>query len=413
VTRSRPTLHASFDERKEAYLAEPEFDALSLRQWRRETLVRYSNANQSEPIRILLFLLTTLALLGSAQLADALGAPPPEPYAAYLAGGVASAAAFADQRNKRTRRLTKIDRECAVGDLEVTLRPAAAAVFPGLSNKASLKSLRNEARVVAALCPDDASFAAYCQTTKGLRRRLSQSRTLALGVRADGYADSTAAASPARPRALLETFSELLTTDKAWADEFEFDTNKAAWFALSYAGRSVGSGTGAPDLLELLGSLLPPRDFVGPDPPLAGGTPLLDAQKAFYAALTSGDLAAMEALLASSRSERVSSAIDAGARLDPWPSQLRDDARPKDLEVGDADETAFDEDRGMTTCVEETANGATLLAVQSWVNEGGAWKLSAHETIPYAPNSQAGAVLKCDNRGCVALVRRQRGQMRE
>ena len=124
----------------------------------------------------------------------------------------------------------------------MTLRPAAAAVFPGLSNKASLKSLRNEARVVAALCPDDASFAAYCQTTKGLRRRLSQSRTLALGVRADGYADSTAAASPARPRALLETFSELLTTDKAWADEFEFDTNKAAWFALSYAGRSVGSG---------------------------------------------------------------------------------------------------------------------------------------------------------------------------
>ena len=88
-----------YDAQKEAYLAEPEFDAVSLRQWRRETLVRYNNANQSEPLRVVLFFLLALALLGSNQLADAVGAPPPEPYPAYLLGGLAAAAGFQGQRN--------------------------------------------------------------------------------------------------------------------------------------------------------------------------------------------------------------------------------------------------------------------------------------------------------------------------
>ena len=38
---------------------------MSLRQWRRETLIRYSNANQSEPLRILLTFLLGLSLTAS------------------------------------------------------------------------------------------------------------------------------------------------------------------------------------------------------------------------------------------------------------------------------------------------------------------------------------------------------------
>ena len=53
-----------YDAQKEAYLAEPEFDAVSLRQWRRETLVRYNNANQSEPLRVVLFFLLVFAVSG-------------------------------------------------------------------------------------------------------------------------------------------------------------------------------------------------------------------------------------------------------------------------------------------------------------------------------------------------------------
>ena len=162
-------LHSTpYDAQKEAYLAEPEFDAVSLRQWRRETLVRYNNANQSEPLRVVLFFLLALALLGSNQLADAVGAPPPEPYPAYLLGGLAAAAGFQDQRNKRTRRLTKIEREAAVGDLEISMKPAAARVFPGLSETASLRSLRRSARVLAVLCPDETSFTAFTDECRAL-----------------------------------------------------------------------------------------------------------------------------------------------------------------------------------------------------------------------------------------------------
>lgn len=39
---------------KKAFLRKPEFDFLSLRQFRRETILVYNGANQSEPIRILL-----------------------------------------------------------------------------------------------------------------------------------------------------------------------------------------------------------------------------------------------------------------------------------------------------------------------------------------------------------------------
>ena len=155
-----------------------------------------------------------------------------------------------------------------------------------------------------------------------------------------------------------------------------------------------------------------PRDFVEPLPPLQGGTGPLDAQKAFYDALTSGDLAAMRSVLSDSMAPRVSAALEAGARLDPWESQLRDDARPSSLKVGDADEFV-NGDNAYTTCVEETGNGATLLAYQKWTLVDGAWKLLSHETIPFAPGSQAGAVLKCDKRGCIALVRRQQGNMRD
>ena len=39
---------------KQAFLRKPEFDLLSLRQFRRETLLVYNGANQSEPLRIAL-----------------------------------------------------------------------------------------------------------------------------------------------------------------------------------------------------------------------------------------------------------------------------------------------------------------------------------------------------------------------
>ena len=404
---------SSFEKAKEEFLSEAELDVLSLRSWRRETLIRYNNANQSEPLRILLFGLLALSLAGCVAIADAIGAPVPQgpELAAYYGGAVGSSLLFNRERGKRTKRLLKIERECAVGDLRVTLRPSAAA-FPGATRTASLRQLRNDFRVVAALCADDESFDAFHRTVQGLRRRLATSKVLALAVRGDRV-DALAGCSPLDTKAWRETFGALLTTDAAWGD-FDFESKDAAWLALSFAGRSVGSGVGSPDFVQLLGSLLPPRDFVEAEPPLGDATALEAAQKRFYDALRSGDEAAMADVFGDDRAPSVDDALAAGARLDPWASQLADGARPADLKVGDADATEFDNGEAITTAVEETAPGQTLVAVQRWVKDGeGHWRLKSHETIPFAPNVRAGAVLYCDARGCVALTRSQQPRDRD
>ena len=49
----------------------------------------------------------------------------------------------------------------------------------------------------------------------------------------------------------------------------------------------------------------------------------------------------------------------------------------------------------------------SLLCTQRWRRAGssGAWRLAQHRTIPYTPDLDAPACLRCDHRGCVALVR--------
>lgn len=404
----------AYDAAKAEFLAEPQFDPLSARAWRRETLVRYGNANQSEPLRILISALLALALAFGAPLADSVGAERLEGPALYGSYGVsaASGALFLRERGRRTKKLIRVERECAVSDLGVVLRSSAKA-FPGAGKAKSLRELRNEYRVVAALCADEAAFAAFGREAEGLRRRLESARVVFVPVYGDRV-DASAAASPRDPAAWRRTFSDLLTKDADAFDEgFEFERRDAAWFALSFGGRSVGSGVGAPDFVEILGSLFPPRDVIlAPDPPLDGGTPLGAAQKAFYDALRAGDVNAMRALFADVDAAGVSDALAAGARLDPWTSQLKDGARPSDLLVGDGDEADFGL-TATTTAIEETGPGQTLLATQKWAREddtGAPWRLVSHETIPFAPGTTAGAVLKCDARGCVALTRAQQGR---
>ena len=77
---------------------------MSLQTWRRETLLRYDNANQSEPLRILLFALLALSLASCVAIADAIGAPAPEgaALAGYYGSALGSAALFARERENRT-----------------------------------------------------------------------------------------------------------------------------------------------------------------------------------------------------------------------------------------------------------------------------------------------------------------------
>lgn len=230
---------------------------------------------------------------------------------------------------------------------------------------------------------------------------------------------------------------------------------QGGFLAMNFKGRSVGSGLGAPRWDELLGAKFPPAEaIVQTSSSSSGGTgsttedeaELLACQAAFYAALTSGDEAAMEYLFApdegassnsgNSRSStgeapEVSEVLASGGRLDGWSTCLAAGARPAELVSFDCDATvltpaasaAFAE--GYTTSIEAvgTRIGATNLSTQRWVLRArppapvngqpsspavpaaaSRWRLALHQTIPYSPNSGAGGLLRCDCRGCVALL---------
>jgi hypothetical protein len=242
---------------------------------------------------------------------------------------------------------------------------------------------------------------------------------------------------------------------------------RGGYLALNFKGRSVGSGLGAPRWDELLGAKFPPAEALvqaNGDKAAAGGAAggalagdeadLLACQAAFYAALTSGDLVAMEQLFAPDDdgaggvaggrgrdvrggAPEVSEVLASGGRLDGWPTCLAVGARPAELASFDCDATvltAAGEANGgaaaaaeaCTTSVEEvgTRRGATNLSTQRWVRRarppaasasdapcGGAlpaaaakWRLALHQTIPYSPAAGAGGLLRCDGRGCVALL---------
>ena len=55
------------------------------------------------------------------------------------------------------------------------------------------------------------------------------------------------------------------------------------------------------------------------------------------------------------------------------------------------------------TVLETVANGATLLATQSFEKVNEEWVLKSHYTIPYGKDTVAKIALRCDERGCVAV----------
>ena len=68
--RRRLVVTAAFSEKKKKdFLAKPEFDALALQSFRRETILQYNSRNQSEPLRIGIYLFATFVLIAAAPFA--------------------------------------------------------------------------------------------------------------------------------------------------------------------------------------------------------------------------------------------------------------------------------------------------------------------------------------------------------
>jgi len=393
-------------------LSGKDFDLLALRSFRREAKLRYSNLNQSEPLRIFIFGTLTI-LAAAAGLLEIFGPLEPQDQAISAVTTIGSGALFLRERSRRTSQLVLMDRECAISDLGVSFTDG----MTGSTNKFEVRQLREKLRLLV-VYGDKETLRKTIKEAAIYRRRFVQSEVAFLAVSSDGTSrsewdlPSNARGGwlwePQNPQEWRDYLEEILATKKD-------AMGKGAWLTLNKKGRSRGSGLGAPRYDELLGSRLPPTA----SPPMedAPSYSLLDesvmaAQKRFYDALTNGDVEAMEAIWAAQENADVQEFVALGGRLDPWPSQLRDGSRPEGMSISSRDVLVLDSgDEAWSTCLETPAvSPGTLLATQQWVKEGEqdgdpVWKLRGHRTIPFSVNAGAMAMLRCDCRGCVAGIR--------
>jgi len=390
-----------------------DFDLLALRSFRREAKLRYSNLNQSEPLRIFLF--GTLAVLAAAAaFQDIFGKLEIRDQLLATATSAGSFALFLRERSRRTAQLVRMDRECAISDLGVAYTDG----MTGAVTKTEVRKLREKLRLLVVYA-DKETLRKTIVEAAVYRRRFVQSEVAFLAVSSDGSTKAEWGVpknarggwlwEPTAPQEWREYLEEILATKKD-------ATGKGAWLTLNKKGRSRGSGLGAPRYDELLGSRLPPtQDVSKEDSPnfsdLDGS--VLQAQSAFYEALTTGDETAMASIWDTHEDSDVEEFVTLGGRLDPWQSQLRDGARPEKMEISSRDVLVLDcGAEAWSTCLESPAlSPGTLLATQQWVTDGlkedgtTAWKLRAHRTIPFSVNAGALATLRCDRRGCVAGIR--------
>lgn len=146
--------------------------------------------------------------------------------------------------------------------------------------------------------------------------------------------------------------------------------------------------------------------------PLEGpAAEVLAVHNAFYDALGKGDEEGMRATWRPAERvaaggirspSKTSELVSKGARLDGWETVLRPDRRPEGLRLSDVDVTV-ERDQATVTVLETVANGATLLATQSFERAEEEWVLRSHHTIPYGKDTVAKIALRCDERGCVAV----------
>ena len=259
------------------------------RSFRREAKLRYSNLNQSEPLRIFIF--GTLAVLAAAAgLQDIFGSLEAKDKVLCALTGVGSFSLFLRERSSRTAQLVRMDRECAISDLGVSYTDAVT----GATTRVEVRKLREKLRLLV-VYGDAETLKRTIVEAAVFRRRFVQAEVAFLAVSSDGSTKAEwGVPKNARGGWLWEA-----TAAKDWRDYLEEilatkkdAIGKGAWLTLNKKGRSRGSGLGAPRYDELLGSRLPPtQDVTKEDSPLFSDLDgsVLEAQKSFYDALTTGN----------------------------------------------------------------------------------------------------------------------------
>ena len=425
-----------------------QFDLLSLRSFRRDTILQYDATNQSEPLRIALCFLGVLFSLCVPTLFEGSYDELSTSVAAVL-GTAVSGTLFLRNRSARSARMGKIDLEYAVGDLRVRYRGVR-------TNR--LSELRGKRRVVVVVGPR-ALVEPRLAEAFVYRRRLSRADCVVVPVYTDadggddtpegwemilGEAESRWLWAAATPNEWISYFDELLRL-RGPAGEGAVKENNGAdgtcWLGLNFRGRAFGSARGAPRWDEILGTALNPSgDNFGnlaeareiepaeaaveaavASAAVRGGSAadaaaveaaatVLAAQAAFYDALCSADAAAMEAMWADAAPDAsVTDAVASGGRVEPWAAGSRA-FPPAGMRPTDRDALLVSATEAWTTAIERPADGGSLLATQRWAHaagdEDGAWRVATHRYIPWsADGATAVATLRCDARGCVLLGR--------
>ena len=418
-------------------LSKPTFDLFSLRSVRNDALLQYSSLNQSEPLRINLYLVLSVVLFSFPTLSEAVVGEEAQLSSTVLAflGGLGTAVLFVRECQNRLKQLNRIEKEmnAEVLPIKISTNNKFDRTLYGNQPTVSLKDLRSNKRVLAISGPSD-QLKDILVPLRVFRRRLAQAGAIVAVVPNDSVGTAELSDFGIQESEIRsgQWFGQVQQTD-TWVNYFkslsndENSKNDLVWFGLNYNGRSFASGIGeAPLLLELLGRNLRPVEMLdqSDEPESRLGVNAEEAaviedisqrQADFYRALTTGDLNAMNAICADNKVQEVSEILSAGGRIDSWESCLKEGARPENMKTSGSDVLIVSPTEAYSTCIEFPADtggysdpfGATLLAMQRWTreSENEAWKLEFHQTIPWSSDTRAGGTLRCDSRGCVALTR--------
>jgi len=406
-------------------ISKPTFDLYTLRNIRGDALVRYNSLNQSEPLRINLYLLLTLSSFSYSAVCEAVVGEPATLTGTALSTlvGIFGVYRFVRECGRRSSKLNRMEKELNAQGLTIRLPTNQFADRPYESNAVNLGSVLRSNRRVLAICGTSSQLREALLDVQILRRRLKQASVIIVAVPTDGSSASDWEDGGLELRSVL---AETHNT-KEWVDYFQSlgsnesveNDSQLSWFGLTYSGKSFGSGSGRPPrLLEMLGQTLLPVEPLDEDDDNESYSSAKDevtkkaiiaAQKQFYDALTNGDdLGMTEVFKTSTNAPEVDEVLENGGRIDTWNKCLEEGARPAGMKISGSDVHLVSDTEGYSTVIEFPADtDSTLLAVQRWgrKNTVDDWKIDLHQTIPWSPASKAGGTLRCDCRGCTALTR--------
>ena len=333
-------------------LSKPTFDLFSLRTIRNDALLQYSSLNQSEPLRINLYLIGTIGLLSFPSISEAVIGEEAniQSIIASTLLGVGSFGLFLNECKNRLNQLIRIEKEMNAEYLELSmstnnkLNPKLFDDKSTFGSGTTLKTLRGKKRIVAISGTTD-ELKDVLLSFRVFRYRMNQADSIVVPLPTDiNYTNSNDMkewwktlditeteirscqwiAQPQNVPAWKEYFDNLLEETKKGNEEKdgnESSKNDLIWFGLNYNGRSFASGSGtnsSPMLLQILGRNLRPTCILDEtDEPQVVNSASKEvnaelvaeiqlSQERFYKSLTEGNIDEMNLIYSNQPADEVS-----------------------------------------------------------------------------------------------------------